>query len=143
MKHKVSELSGALLDLAVAKAQGDRARIERVVVTMLNADDSVDRILVDEDRCVRVYDSFDGTEKGGFWLNYSGKWELGGPILEREGFDLEYHDELTLGTSEKWWEAYRRSDDGSGSQCFTGSTALIAAMRAHVASEFGAEVDLP
>lgn len=126
MKHKVSELTGAMLDAAVAQALG----------------------------WLVVEDAFWGSA----WRDAAGKdvgtkpasafhpsteWIHGGPIIEREGLDLEFHDELLHGTSERWWEAYRRSTDGSGSKCFTGPTPLIAAMRAFVEDRFGDEVDLP
>lgn len=61
MKHKVSELEGALLDAAVARAEGlDRRRN----VTPLHVDHEM-----------RVYDSRPA---------YSTDWAHGGPIVERE-----------------------------------------------------------
>ena len=67
------------------------------------------------------------------WLapvNYCGKWEHGGPIIEREKITLEW-------TGEDWM-AYIKHDDE-----FFGPTPLIAAMRCYVASKLGAEIDLP
>jgi hypothetical protein len=67
------------------------------------------------------------------WLapvNYCGKWEHGGPIIEREeiAIFLEYPKE---------WGA----TDGNYSK--GGDTPLIAAMRCYVASKLGSEVDVP
>jgi hypothetical protein len=67
------------------------------------------------------------------WLapvNYSGKWEHGGPIIEREKITLEW-------TGEDWM-AYIKHDDE-----FFGVTPLFAAMRCYVASKLGDEVEVP
>jgi len=142
VKHKVCELTGALLDLAVAMAEGERAAVERERITMHHADGTFDRVLVDEDRCHRKYIGVDGVERGVFWLHYSGKWEQGGPIIARERIAVYYGDERS------GWHAGFDLQPGDGPGIYTehgqwGSTALIAAMRAYVASRFGDEVDLP
>ena len=67
------------------------------------------------------------------WLapvNYCGKWEHGGPIIEREKITLEW-------TGEDWM-AYIKHDAE-----FFGVTPLIAAMRCYVASKLGDDVDVP
>lgn len=134
--HRVAELEGALLDAAVAKAEGVRAVVERALITISNEDGSLDRVLVDEDRCHRLYRSHDGTEKGGFWLNYSGKWELGGPIIQRERIGLAPQEG-------GGWNGYL-FDDVARLMVLDcdGPTPLIAAMRAYVASKFGDTVEL-
>ena len=61
MKVKVSELTGAALDWAVAKCEGDYS------------------ITIDTD--------IDGTKRvnyGGMYPEYSNDWAQGGPIIERE-----------------------------------------------------------
>jgi hypothetical protein len=63
-------------------------------------------------------------------VNYCGKWEYGGPIIEREKITLEW-------TGEDWM-AYIKHDDE-----FFGLTPLIAAMRCYVASRLGDDVDVP
>ena len=63
-------------------------------------------------------------------VNYCGKWEHGGPIIEREKITTEW-------TGEDWM-AYIRHDDE-----FFGPTPLIAAMRCYVASNLGDEINLP
>jgi hypothetical protein len=67
------------------------------------------------------------------WLapvNYWGKWEHGGPIIERSGIELE-HDGF------EWWARIKADDD------FNGRTPLIAAMRCYVASKLGDDIDVP
>lgn len=66
MKHKVSELEGALLDAAVAMAEGDR-----------------------------LPDYWRDPDDGTCWLrpgreewNPSDRWDQGGPIIERERLEL-------------------------------------------------------
>lgn len=156
-RHKVADLTGALLDMAVAMIEGERAKVLHERITMHHEDGTLDRVLVDEDRCLRLYESFDGTEKGGFWLHYSGKWELGGPIIARELISVYFHTESHL------WVAGRNLDDvqtvsfdDEGATLMVdvddsarvddraeGPTALIAAMRSHVIAKLGEEVDLP
>lgn len=63
-------------------------------------------------------------------VNYCGKWEHGGPIIERGQIELE-HDGF------QWWTRIRADED------FSGPTPLIAAMRCYVASKLGDEVDIP
>lgn len=125
---KVSELQGALLDYWVARAEGDRCRIQRVTCGPCDDAGNITQYWVNEDRCLRVYTSFDGTEKGGFHLGYSTLWQLAGPIIEREAIDI-ICTEPSL--EPRFWLA-------DASQI--GETPLIAAMRAHVARTFGQEV---
>jgi hypothetical protein len=65
-------------------------------------------------------------------VNYSGKWEHGGPIIERGKIEIFLRDEE--------WFAYSSL---SVPQDFPGKTPLVAAMRCHVASILGEEVDIP
>ena len=72
---------------------------------------------------------------------YSTEWAYGGPIIEREEIAIEPR---CWGKGDQW-VANRQTnlyDPGfSDEECpWTGPTPLIAAMRAHVASVFGAEV---
>lgn len=119
MKHKVAELDGALLDAAVAMAEGDR--------------------LPDY-----WLDSANGTP----WLrpgreewHPSERWDQGGPIIERERIGLWAGESPYHGTpAPAGWFAE------AGDLCQfkgAGPTPLIAAMRAYVASKFGEEVELP
>ena len=59
-------------------------------------------------------------------------WAQGGPIIEREGIDLQYQG----GDNDKW------AADMFGAECSVyGDTPLIAAMRCYVASKLGDEVE--
>lgn len=150
MKHKISELCGAQLDVAVAKAEG----------------------LLGED--VRLWGGRPFIEGGGGMAGSnvtawqpSTDWTQGGPLIDREriailpwteanavvwmpgGNDVDWTksgpviwwaraDEVVRGYIEECPEAqghYIR--DGYG------PTPLIAAMRAYVLSKFGEEVELP
>jgi len=63
-------------------------------------------------------------------VDYCGKWEHGGPIIEREKITPEW-------TGENWM-AYIKHDDE-----FYGFRPLIAAMRCYVGSKLGNDVDVP
>lgn len=73
MKHKVSELEGALLDAAVAKAEGVLAAIMGEV-------------------CVSLYPS-SGRSKGPYCP--SSYWDQGGPLIDRERIDISEHGHWT------------------------------------------------
>jgi hypothetical protein len=121
MKHKVSELIGARLDLAVAIAEGLPVHPgpgEYIVA------DKIDTV----------------------WAHTiapSRRWAHGGPIIERERIEISP-------IADGDWQAFVRpeyhlgqlvGDDGAAEGPNT--TPLIAAMRAYVASKFGDAVDLP
>lgn len=130
MKHKVSELEGALLDAAVAKALGHR------------------------DLQLKNGEWRSRTEDGELSpiVAFSEDWAVGGPILEREEISTYFQCD--------WWVAgyrihaengrYYSEETGSDAASieFYGATGastdapLVAAMRALVASRFGDEVDL-
>lgn len=127
MKHRTATLEGALLDAAVAMAEG----IE--IVQIPRADGSQSHCRFDDDR--------------GEWMgwNPSTDWRDGGPIIERERISVI---DYSGGEGAPCWTAYVGIDLARGEICgcktsATGSTILIAAMRAHVASELGEEVELP
>ena len=149
MKHKTSELTGDLLDAAVAKAMG-------ILVT---PDDDhpqqpgLCESLRKEWGChvVRWFaaddDGNETSEEGGWepitsWGGPSTNWEDGGPIIDRERISLIAP---ALGTS-KWVAginamlSHREAIEMEHQQ--KGETALIAAMRCFVASKMGDEVEL-
>ena len=70
-------------------------------------------------------------------VDYCGKWEHGGPIIEREVITLIHP---------RWdgWTAHKY-DDRIEDESYTldGPTPLIAAMRCYVASKLGDDVDVP
>jgi hypothetical protein len=67
--------------------------------------------------------------------NFSTDWAQGGPIIEREGFELCRIESSAFGVE---WRAQIDCDCRS-----YGPTPLIAAMRCYVASKLGDEVDVP
>lgn len=123
MKHKVSELEGALLDAAVAKAAGLLWRTSADILR------------------VEVQDT------GGQWMPFAPSLDGrdGIEIIDRVGIDLEWAPNSGFA----WWPESEDGDTWRGSAptrdglaAQTGPTPLIAAMRAYVASKFGEEVDL-
>lgn len=114
MKHKTSELTGALLDAAVAKAKGLPYRIELRGHPM-------DR----NQREVCIIEGLEGM------FPASTDWSVGGPIIEREAMEL-------MPVTKGRWVASASGTDFN----MAGPTPLIAAMRAYVASKLGEEVDL-
>jgi hypothetical protein len=122
MKHKVAELEDALLDAAVAKAEGQLAPIP----SSWNAAERGEWTWVD-----------------GMNLAYSSDWADGGPIIERERIDVAYWGRKT---QEPWRAGIgiaADSDVWDTDTAMKGATPLIAAMRAYVASKFGEEIELP
>ena len=147
MKHKVSELEGALLDAAVAKAEGLKCFVERSEH-------------LKKDVCYANWAP--GAPAGRPYSPYcpSSYWNIGGPIIEREGIESRrVVDPFCRVKGESYWlcgydmyvesgHAYTDNTQDPPSisfdgACATGPTPLIAAMRAYVASKFGAEVELP
>jgi hypothetical protein len=111
---KVSELSGAALDWAVAKCEG---RQEPEVVNNF---------------AVAWYT----------WPNthYSTDWAQGGPIIEREGISIRYSEKDARGA---WYAVLGPNRFLSPDHEGSGPTPLIAAMRCYVASKLGDDVDVP
>jgi hypothetical protein len=115
---KTSELTGAALDWAVAKADEER--------DVLFCQRQYGRLLV---RIAGDHETRDIE-----WpYTPSTNWAQGGPIIEREG--------ITVGpdTGLDWWIAHIKG----GVYIDHGPTPLIAAMRCYVASKLGDEIDVP
>jgi hypothetical protein len=107
MKIKTSELSGTALDWAVMSV------------------------------------IYPGIDTGQFWFDFvkanphSTRWDLAGPILERENISVEKN-------SNGWWFAstkYNYDDEARFIQL--AHTPLEAAMRCFVSSKLGDEVEIP
>jgi hypothetical protein len=124
MQYKISELEGALLDAAVAKAEGySSVRI---------------REAADRPVCEIAFQML--TSQDPRWVAHEPhrQWSLGGPIIEREEIDLvSVGNGWRAGHSLEQWQV----DAGFGGSF--GPTPLIAAMRAYIASRFGDVVELP
>ena len=75
---------------------------------------------------------------GPAWTKYSTDWAQGGPIIEREGVNLDNYAK-----NPKWSAWTPAPDRESGEAQAYGPTPLIAAMRCYVASKLGDEVEIP
>lgn len=135
MKYKVSELTGARLDAAVAMGVGKRWRI-------VTDADHTGMVLPPDGEC-RIPSYWDSENPFNWDLWAPSKdWSMGGPIIERARIDCTPKDGrgMFLGVPQ---DGPRWLANCPGRYCETGRTLLIAAMRAYVASKFGDEVELP
>ena len=130
--HKVADLLGAELDCAVAKAMGLRWSF----------------VPTDPEfglrRALCVAEITPNPHIDGFPVFApSTRWEHGGPIIEQERIDLEY--EQYGGGNPAAPADHWRAALFSGGLIYRaiGSTVLLAAMRAFVASKLGDTVELP
>lgn len=125
---KTSELTGALLALWVARAEG-----------------------IEEKRGIKLYASgpclYKETQWGGgepFPYRPDCDWEHGGPIIEREKLYLRDPDPMARhvdsSLDNKWEAAKANHATRMYEHHQYGKTALLAAMRCYVASKFGEEV---
>ena len=113
---KTNELIGAQLDWAVAKCEG-------IVLHHAIQPHGYLEILFNE-------------TNGGDVFTPSNDWAQGGPIIEREGLNLNYTTMI-----QSAWSATSMNDLQEFGEY--GPTPLIAAMRCYVASKLGDEVDVP
>lgn len=119
---KVSELTGALLDYWVARANGDALpRINNSGVCGV---------------VVECEDGQAGTKRVDFCP--SSDWSLAGQVIERERITLSAVRSPEQGGPDPGWCGIAGREDAR--IYMHGATPLIAAMRAFVASKFGAEV---
>jgi hypothetical protein len=144
-KYKTAELTGDLLDAAVALADG------RLVVAdepgWPKGDYKKLRTEYGGRHVVRWYGT--AGDLGGWEpLDNQGSpstdWNLGGPIIEREQIDVAAPDEFS--DDERWFAGiyHGTARHATPRNCeMRGDTPLIAAMRAYVASKLGPVVDLP
>lgn len=118
---KVCELSGALLDLWVARSEGLHQYL-----------DPGDSFVVSNDNLC----THNPENKTYFIVKFrpSREWIWGGPIIERERITVNAWRDL----SGEWTADVERVTGPIAA--YGGPTALIAAMRAFVASKFGDEV---
>ena len=107
---KTSELQGAALDWAVAKCEGV----------------ALDPNLLKDGHAVK------------FRFEPSTDWAQGGPIIEREGINLENNPSRC-----HWNASTPAPEHRNGAVETVGLTPLIAAMRCYVASKLGDVIDIP
>ena len=120
MRVRVSNLTGAALDYAVAVAEGATNLREnphrfdkRLILTL------AERLVFMEE------------------LRYSTDWAQGGPIIEREWICA---DRLMNGS---WWACKRTNEGDAYLHQASGRAPLVAAMRCYVASKLGDKVEVP
>jgi hypothetical protein len=153
-KHKVDELEDALLDAAVALAEGrlltcDEPRWPKGEYKRLRKEFGGRHVVRWYAREGEDADGPETAEVGGWepidnWGSPSTDWEHGGPIIERERIDISAPEEWS--DDERWYAGMYQGKDAQHSHMkheARGPTPLIAAMRAYVASKFGEEVELP
>ena len=126
MKIKTQDLTGAALDWAVLEAmRPGLEHPERAGITTFGP----------------LFGSgYKYPRWGGRKYNPSTNWSLGGPIIEREKFDVVYQ---AGGRGDEWTCFANDTDDNLNSIEAGGPTPLVAAMRCYVASKLGDEVDIP
>jgi hypothetical protein len=116
---KTSELSGAALDWAAAKAEGMADSCE-----------------------IHAGNVWYGRVTSGFTLySPTNNWAQGGPIIERECIciaRLDPQEDEFGNRSNDFWVAHI-----DGVYCRYGVSAIVAAMRCYVASKLGDEVEIP
>lgn len=117
---KTSELQGAALDWAVAKALGGHEA----------AGSFLDGVVPHPDY-FKFYPSTD--------------WAHGGPIIEREEIYLLVADNKSWWAEVRRMDDGRKAHHTSYQKCIlqNGPTPLIAAMRCYVASKLGDDIELP
>jgi len=154
MLVKTSELSGAALDWAVAKCEGEIFKSAPTVdpqiskvwpLTGLARVENGQRIgyAIDDSLLKRTQLSY--ANEGGFYLYVpvwqpSSTWAQGGPIIEREKITILHVDDNDIEPLDEgnWCAGTPNADVG-----YTGITPLIAAMRCFVASKLGDNVEIP
>lgn len=129
---KVSDLEGPLLDFWVARAEGN----------LVHGYSSHENAMVEH---YGFGGEIEGRSRISSWAP-SEEWDSGGPIISRERISIWRYDGTVDNPIDMWFAAtggIHGWDDGSiagvGKEC-CGETALVAAMRAYVASKFGDEV---
>lgn len=134
MKHAINELEYALLDAAVAKAEG-KAVVERRGMYWIEWPQC------DEDADVDEFDRL--TRKGYDAYQPSSDWCEGGPIIEREEIAVINENYGSITKWSAWVQGWMSNDGMDGLAHGTGPTVLVAAMRAYVTSRLGHWVELP
>jgi hypothetical protein len=114
--HKVSELEGTTLDMAVAKALGQGYGFV-------------------EGRAFTTYKN--GKARDTFRPHQI--WEHAGPIIQAARIAIDADPDKPF----SWTAAVRGTDDDPDPTWIDGKTPLVAAMRAYVEFKLGGEVELP
>lgn len=136
MKYQTNELTGWLLDAAVAKAEG---MIFKVVDQKVWGDGSGITFVSVSPACRVNHNYFEPSKL----------WAHGGPIIERERIAIVCSRPRFDTNDGQRWDAYfdgRYTGPDGQVECngdiSEGATALIAAMRSFVTAKLGAETEL-
>lgn len=136
---KTAELTGKSLDWAVARREFPDANNEEIQYFIRPPYRNYQEFEDD-------YDDENDDREQKFWYHPSSDWAQGGPIIEREGIDI---NQVTSALwSARWW-ADNSDMAKNPAQRFRhnirmdGPTPLVAAMRCYVASRLGDEVEVP
>ena len=144
---KTNELTGPALDWAVAKAEGTLP-VHNTIVAFRPFEPDMDEdehflCTADDDAHAREQceNAYPGCEIIGVFKcvvgKYSSRWDMAGPIIEREGINLQQfkgHPCRAFKGTVVHHEFSVFAPEGKP---------LIAAMRCYVASRLGDEVDIP
>ena len=123
MKIKTSQLTGILLDWAVATAKGYK------YIKIFKPQRPTDHGWIE----VRFNPDIRATTST---FSPSINWSQGGPIIEREL--ICYNKSM-----DTYWTWLNNDAEGDRNPRASGPTLLIAAMRCYVASKLGEEVEIP
>ena len=133
---KTSELTGAALNWAVAKAEGELPRVlGNHTVTEFEA--GLRRYLITI--TAEVHDDNKVYAP-------STNWSQGGLIIEREKISVWSNNSAHYPNEHSTWQAVKKHigrHHNAGRNLEEGDTPLIAAMRCYVASKLGDEVEIP
>jgi hypothetical protein len=125
--HKVIDLTGVLLDAAVAQAEGKPWQIRELYTSDLRGK---------FDACMIVEHGAQFSKRATDYKLFkpSRDWEQGGPIIDRERITV---------ACEVWSGRVWFAEPAGTGKWVKGSTPLIAAMRCYVQSKLGDEVEMP
>lgn len=146
MKHRVSELEGALLDAAVAECGEWKTAHGHFPAMTLDPTFKGWRLIRLRNELVCLLEPNNPMRQDPQQYSPSADWGIGGPIIERERIELFY------GVG-RWHALCPQETPEPGcvvmsgpAEHYTGQTALVAAMRAFVGAKlagFGETVELP
>lgn len=127
---KTADLTGALLALWVARAQGRDVRANAYGYWVVRASAGL------------PFEGYIGEESGALAPKFSPHedWAQGGPIIEREHICTAHFDNFLDDRKPVKWRAGYVDGEGYFSSLdlgFASPTLLVAAMRAYVASKYG------
>lgn len=134
---KVANLSGAVLDWAVAKAKGYQLYKDALLNGETKYGWHVSGLSEDSNDWVSLEAYSPSTN-----------WAQGGPIIEREAVNWYRNNKRGFPSDDRRWEAYITLNHDEVPMLRVqyrgrGATQLIAAMRCYVASKLGDDVDIP